>query len=217
MKSTLCLAIAGVAVLLAAPPSPVVFAQASAGQAMPKGQMPDLGRPTKPGDMAPPLDFAAYFLGKWNFAWDVPEGPLGPSGPITGTTTYKKIDDRFFEADTDANGPVGPFKLHEVIGYNRDEKFISRQVTDSRGYSYLQISPVSGDAGGIYYIYFESSPFTYNGHTIRIKHNLRLLSPLNYRVGISVSDNGGPFVNYGNPWWRKEPGSSGGRGPAIRE
>ncbi len=200
-----------IVVALIGPPSPAIRIEASTPQAqqpMPKGQMPDLGRPTRPGDVAPPLDFGAYFQGAWNFEWDVPEGPLGPSGRITGTTTYKKIDDRFFEADTTATGPAGRFTLHEVIGYNRDEKFLSRFVTDSRGYSYLQSAPVSGDAGGIYYIYLESSPFTVNGHTVRIKHNLRLLSPLNYRVAISVSDNGGPFVNYGNPWWRKDAAGS---------
>jgi hypothetical protein len=166
--------------------------------------MPDLGRPTRPGDVAPPLDFGAYFVGTWNFEWDVPEGPLGPSGRITGTTTYRKIDDRFFEADTKASGVFGTFTEHDVIAFSRDDKFVSRSVTNSRGYSYLQSAPVSGDAGGIYYIYMESSPFTYRGHTVRIKHNLRLLSPLNYRVAISVSEDGGPFVNYGNPWWRKD-------------
>ena len=186
------LAAACVAVLAAQPPQP-----------LPKGQMPDLGRPTRPGDVAPPLNFAEYFTGTWKFEWDVPEGPLGPSGRITGTTTYRKIDDRFFEADTNATGPAGAFKEHDVIDY-RDEKFLSRYVTSSRGYAFLQSAPVSGDAGGIYYIYLESAPFTYNGRTLRIKHNFRLLSPLNYRVAISVSDNGGSFVNYGNPWWRKD-------------
>jgi hypothetical protein len=77
---------------------------------------------------------------------------------------------------------------------------LTRDITDSRGFRYRQSAPVTGDVGGIYYIYLESAPFTYSGHTIRVKHNLRLLSPLNYRVAISVSDNGGPFVNYGNPW-----------------
>ena len=52
-----------------------------------------------------------------------------------------------------------PFKLHETIQYNRDEKFLSRSVADSRGFNYLQSAPVSGDAGGIYYIYLESFKF----------------------------------------------------------
>ena len=105
-------------------PSPAVHGHAPAQQPMPKGQMPDLGRPTRPGDVAPPLDFSAYFPGTWSFEWDVPEGPLGPSGRIAGTTTYKRIDDRFFEADTAATGPAGRLTLHEVIGYNRDEKLL---------------------------------------------------------------------------------------------
>ena len=51
----------------------------------------------------------------------------------------------------------------------------------------------------------DGTPFTFNGHSIRIKHNLRLLSPYNYKVGVTVSVDGGPFRNYGNPWWRKDP------------
>jgi hypothetical protein len=173
-------------------------------QPMPKGQMPDLGRPTRPGDVAPPLNFAEYFVGTWAFEWDVPEGPLGPSGRISGTTTYKKVDEQSFAADTEATGPAGPLTIHEAIQYDREQKMLTREVRDSRGFSYRESAPVSGDAGGIYYIYLESSPFTYAGHTIRLKHNLRLLSPLNYRVAISVSENSGPFVNYGNPWFRKQ-------------
>jgi hypothetical protein len=49
----------------------------------------------------------------------------------------------------------------------------------------------------------ELPPFTYNGATIRIRHAMRLLSPFNDNVATTVSANGGPFRNYGNPWWRK--------------
>ncbi len=172
---------------------------------LPKGQMPDLGRPTKVGDEQPPFNFDAYFLGTWTFEWDAPEGPLGPSGRITGTTIYKPIDGKFYEANTEAMGPGGAFKIREVIAYHKDYKALARQVTDSRGFSFLQIGTIGGDLGGIFDIYYESSPFTYNGATIRIKHALRLLSPFNYKVATTVSVNGGPFRNYGNPWWRKDP------------
>jgi hypothetical protein len=174
---------------------------------LPKGQMPELGRPTKVGDELPVFNFDQYFTGKWTFEWDVPEGALGPSGRITGTTVYKAIDGPFYEATTDASGPGGSFKLHEVIAYQKDNKALARQVTDSRGFSYLQTGTIGGDLGGIYDIYLESTPFTYNGKTIRIKHGLRLLSPFNYKVAITVSVDGGPFKNYGNPWWRKDAGT----------
>src|SRR5436309_811938 len=39
---------------------------------------------------------------------------------------------------------------------------------------------------------------------LRIKHAMRLLSPFNYKVATTLSVDGGPFRNYGNPWWRKD-------------
>ena len=178
-------------------------------QTLPKGQMPDLGRPTKVGDELPPFNFDEYFLGQWTFEWDVPDGPLGPSGRITGTTIYKRLDGRFYEATTTATGPGGPFTLRAVIAYHTENKTLARHVTDGRGFSFLQIGTIGGDLGGYYNIYFESTPFTLDGKTIRIKHGLRLLSPLNYKVATTVSVDGGPFRNYGNPWWRKDATAAG--------
>ena len=133
----------------------------------------------------------------------VPE--YGPAGTLTGTTVVSKLDDQFFEALTEGEGPAGPFKVREVIAYHKDNKTVAREVTDSRGFSYLQFGPVGGDLGGIYNLHFESAPFKVNGKSVRVKHSLRLLSPLNYRVASSISVDGGAFTNLGNPWWRKAP------------
>ncbi|HEX8029490.1 MAG TPA: hypothetical protein VF491_13545 [Vicinamibacterales bacterium] len=177
----------------------------AAAQQVPKGQMPILGRATESTDKVPLLDFENYFVGKWTFEWSMPDSPLGPAGPYTGTTVVTKIDDTFFEAVSEGEGPAGTFKVREVIAYNKENKTVARQVTDSRGFDYLQFGPVGGDLGGIYNLHFDSAPFTINGKTVRIKHTLRLLSPLNYRVASSISVDGGPFTNLGNPWWRKAP------------
>jgi hypothetical protein len=172
---------------------------------LPRGQMPELGRPTKVGDELPLFNFDAYFPGTWTFEWDMPEGPLGPSGQVTGTTVYKVIGaGKFYEADTSATGPGGAFKVHELIAYQKENKSLSRYVGDSRGFSYLQLATIGGDLGGIYNLFYDSTPFTYNGHTIRIKHGIRTMSPFNYKIATTVSVDGGPFRNYGNPWWRKD-------------
>ena len=72
---------------------------------LPKGQMPELGRPTKGEDALPPFNFDDYFLGKWTFEWDVPEGPLGRVGPHhRHDRLHGRRAGRFYEADTDANG-----------------------------------------------------------------------------------------------------------------
>ncbi len=174
-------------------------------QQVPKGQMPTLGRPTEGTDQVPLFDFDTYFLGKWTFEWSMPESPLGPAGPYAGTTVFTKVDGRFYEALTEGEGPSGPFKVRELIAYHKENKVLARQVTDSRGFNYMQFGPVGGDLGGIYNIHFDSAPFTVNGKSVRVRHVLSLLSPLNYRVASSISVDGGAFTNLGTPWWRKAP------------
>ncbi len=183
----------------------LVSNQATGPQPLPKGQTPDLGRPTKNEDQPPVFDFDAYFVGKWAFQWDMPEGPLGPAGRIEGSTVYTPLGDGAYQGLTDATGPDGKnITIKEVIRYQKAEKTLTREVTDSRGYSYTQSGTIGGDLGGFFNIYYESEPFTAGGTSVRVKHSLRLSSPLNYRVATTVSQDGGPFTNYGTPWWRKE-------------
>ena len=171
---------------------------------LPKSQVPDLGRPTRVTDEQPPFNFAEYFVGKWTFEWDAPDGPLGPSGTIKGAVVYRHVDGPFFEATTTATGPAGAFTIKESIAYRLEGKTAARWVTDSRGFSYAQIAPVGGDLGGYFNFYYDGAPFVYKGKTIRIKTALRLTSPLRYRSTVTVSTDGGPFVNYGSAWFEKD-------------
>lgn len=170
----------------------------------PRGQMPDLGRTTKADDTVPRFDFDAYFPGKWTFEWDVPDSPIGPAGRIEGTTVYRKVGDGLYEAVTNATGPSGRITIKETIRYQREQRTLSREVTDSRGFSYKQSGTVGGDLGGFFNIYFESEPFTANGKAVRLKHGMRLTSPLAYRVSTTIAVDGGAYTNLGTPWWRKE-------------
>jgi hypothetical protein len=170
----------------------------------PKGQMPDLGRNTQQDDKVPLFDYDMYFLGKWTFEWDMPEGPLGPPGRTEGTTTYTGSDGKY-EAVTEATGPNGPFTVRERIQYDKAQRTILRDVVDSRGFKYTQAGTIGGDLGGLYTIYFESQPFLVNGQRVRLKHVMRLTAPLAHRVSITVAEGDGPYRNYGTPWWRKGP------------
>lgn len=178
----------------------------------PKGAMPPLGRPTQSTDEVPLLDFESYFMGRWDFEWTVPDSPLGPAGPISGSTTYRAVGEGTYETESTAEGPSGPYTIKERIGYQKEKKTLTKQVTDSRGYSYTSTATVGGDLGGIYNILYESEPFTASGKTVRLKETVRLLSPYNYRVSLSISVDGGPYTNYGNPWWRKRSEKSEVRG-----
>jgi len=178
--------------------------QPGAQPQLPRSQMPDLGRPTKSSDALPLFDFEKYFPGRWTFEWEVPDSPLGPAATLTGTTTFTRIDDVAYEAATEAKGPAGPFTAKETFVYRKETKALARQVADSRGFSFTEVGTVGGDLGGYYTIYFDSAPFSAGGKTIRLRHTMRLLSPVNYKVEMRISVDGGPFTNFGTPWWRKD-------------
>lgn len=181
-------------------------ATASAQQPTPpvKGAMPALGRPTESTDTVPPFDFAGYFTGTWEFEWDVPQSPLGADGSIAGKTVYTAAGEGRFTAESTAEGPDGKYTVTERITFDTAAQTITKQVTDSRGFAYTSKATVKGDLGGIYYVLFESEPFTVRGRTVKIRESLRTLSPFNYRVAVTLSVDGGPFGNFGNPWWQKE-------------
>lgn len=189
--------------ILVAGSAPVVGAQ-TPPQEQPKSQVPTLGRPTKPDDPAPMLDFWLYFKGSWNVTWDFPESPLGPADVASGTTTYTQKSPTTFEAVTVYETSAGKHTVTEVFEYQREQHAITRAVTDSRGFSYTQKGTVNGDLGGQFTIRLDGAPFTVKGQSVRINSVMRLLSPFNYRVQYHLSSGDAPFTNYGNPWWRKE-------------
>jgi hypothetical protein len=196
--STAALAVLAVSVLAA----PAV-AQAPQPE-QPKSQVPTLGRPTKPDDPAPLLDFWSYFKGSWNVTWDYPESPLGPADVLNGVTTYSQKSDTAFEARTEAENAAGKFTISETFDYQRTKHALTRVVTDSRGFTYTQKGTVNGDLGGQFTIRLEGEPFTHAGKSIRINSVMRLLSPLNYRTQYHIAVDGAEPANFGNPWWRKE-------------
>ena len=198
---TLC--VAGALALATLAPAAPAAAQTTP-QERPTSQVPTLGRPTKPDDPAPKLDFWRYFAGAWNVTWDYPESVLGPADVTSGTTTYTQKGPTAFEAVSALENSAGKYTVTETFDYQREAKTLSRTVVDSRGFTYSQKGSVNGDLGGQFTIRLDGEPFTVQGQTVRVNSVLRLLSPLNYRVQYTLSTGDGPFVNFGNPWWRKE-------------
>ena len=178
---------------------------------LPKGQAPDLGRPTDKDDPLPVFDYERYFTGKWKFEWFVPDSPFGPGGLIQGIETFHPghpghlgENGRYFKSDVEGTGPSGEFTAHSMTIYDAEYKFMARRETDSRGFSLMKAGHIGGDLGGYYTIYYESAPFEYEGQTIRLKTTTVLYSPMHFKVKARISVDGGKYVNFGNPWWRKE-------------
>jgi hypothetical protein len=160
-------------------------------------------RPTKPTDPTPPPNMD-YFVGTWSFDWNVPESPLGPAGKFKGTETYKKRSDGSgYQSEIVGEGPQGAFKGRALTVYNEKEKLVTRVETDMMGLSVTKTGPIGGDLGGYYTIFWESAPIKKDGKTVRLKGKTLMLSPANYRLQVQISVDGGPFVSFGNPWFRK--------------
>lgn len=166
-----------------------------------QGQQPS--RPTSPDDPMPPPDMK-YFIGSWSFDWNVPESPLGPAGKIRGTETCRKgKGEGVFECALEGAGPLGDFKGGAVITYFEKERKVSMTDDVLFGTKVSMSGPIGGDLGGYYTIFWESEPIRKGGKTIILKGRTMMLSPANYRLQMRISVDGGPFTNYGNPWFTR--------------
>jgi hypothetical protein len=161
-------------------------------------------RPTNPGDPMPEPNLD-YFLGTWTFDWNIPESPLGPGGKLKGKETYKKIlNGTAYESIIEGESPEGPFQAKAIMSHNKKDRSVTRYEVDSLGLSTSKTGPVGGDLGGYYTIFWEAAPIVKNGKTVKLKGKTLMLSPANYRVQMQISVDGGPWQNFGSPWYRKE-------------
>ncbi|MFN0084742.1 MAG: hypothetical protein ACKVX9_05090 [Blastocatellia bacterium] len=163
-------------------------------------------RPTDPGDPMPPPNMD-YFIGEWAFEWNVPESPLGPAGKFKGRETYKKINATTYESVIEGEGPAGILKGRATTVYDEKSKRVTRTETGLFGGDGLKkTGPIGGDLGGYYTIFWETDPIKKGGRIVRLKGKTLMLSPGNYRLQVQISVDGGPYANFGNPWFRKSEG-----------
>ena len=183
----------------------VLPAVAQPPQPLPKGQIPDLGRPTESSDEIPLFDYDSYFPGTWSLEWRTPDSPLGGGGMIAGRETFAPSDDgRNYVSTIDAEGPDGPFTVESTIVYLKSQRSFARLEKDSRGFEFLKMGRIGGDLGGFYTIHYESAPVMIDGQAVRIRNVTRMVSPVNYKVESRISLDGGPWTNFGTGWWQKE-------------
>jgi hypothetical protein len=159
-------------------------------------------RPTDPSDPMPPPNMD-YFVGSWTFEWNVPESPLGPAGKFKGKETYKKTASGAYESEIEGDGPAGAFKARATTNYNEKERQVTRSETGLFDVPLVKTGPIGGDLGGYYTIFWETQPVKKNGKTVKLKGKTLMLSPANYRLQVQISVDGGPYTNFGNPWFRK--------------
>jgi len=163
-----------------------------------------LDRPVKKED--PEWTFNPdYFLGTWSFEWTVPESPLSPSAELTGSVTFKHIEGCYYEGELQAKDENLGFRQRIQFIADPTNRWMTWIETDSRGFTLIKSGPLGGDLGGYFTHYWEVPVFTFKGKKVRLKGNHFLASPGNFRYRMQMSVDGGPYRNFGNPWFRKDP------------
>ncbi len=182
---------------------------------------------TKATDKVPPFALA-YFVGEWAFDWSVPESAIGPAGDLAGKETFRLLGPgrllehvpgypdvpnvlipkspaslQVIESWFDAVGPAGPVKARAVMIYDSTSGRAARHEIDAAGNVLVKEGKITGDLGGIYSFTWETAPFERGEHRLRLRGRTVAFSPHNFRDFIQYAVDGGDFVTYGQPWYRK--------------
>jgi hypothetical protein len=166
-----------------------------------------LNRPTLKADHSWVFD-PDYLLGKWTFDWDVPETPISSGGKTTGSYTFKRIEDCFYEGAGEGTTPDGPFTSTVLVVYNPELKHLTWLETDTRGFSILRTGRVAGDLGGYFTFHWEAPPFTFKSKVVRMSGTTFFSSPTSFRYRPRISIDGDEYINYGNPWFTRAGGAA---------
>jgi len=166
----------------------------------------NLNRPTTKNDPNWIFD-PDYLIGTWTFEWDVPETPISSGGKATGTYTFKRIEDCFYEGTLEGKSPDGPYQGKVLVVYNQDLKYLTWLETDSRGLSMLRTGRVAGDLGGYFTHHWEVPAFTFKGKVVRLSGTTFFSSPASFRYRPRISIDGEEYMNYGNPWFTRVGGA----------
>lgn len=149
-----------------------------------------------------------YFLGTWNFEWEAPDSVLGSAGTLTGSATFEHMESCYYEGALQIESPDGPFMQKIQFIADPENRWMTWIETDSRGFTFIKSGRMGGDLGGYFTHYWEVPVFTYEGKKVRLKGNYFLGSPATFRSRVQISIDGGPYVNVGTQWFRKDSASS---------
>ena len=129
-----------------------------------------------------------YFVGKWNFDYDMKESPFGPGGKVTGTDRNEMWPGGYFLVmHSDGKGPMGQLKGLSVMGYNAQEKVYTYYGVNNLGEAETSKGTVEGDT------WTWTSESEMGGKKIKTRFNLKEDSPKEYTMKFDMSSDGGEW------------------------
>jgi hypothetical protein len=136
-------------------------------------------------------------VGTWKMTFLAADAPWGEGGEVTGTVTFKYVENCYYEGQLDATAPSGKYTAKIQLMYHENSRHLVWIETDSRGFTVIKDGDVLGMGGQLTWRW-ESAPFTYKGQLIRMAGTLFTSAPDRYTQNIMMSVDG---VNQrlGNP------------------
>lgn len=142
-----------------------------------------------------------YFVGTWDIEGLVPDSALGQAGEFLGTETVRHVDGCTYESTIEATVDDVAVTVTALMFYDRGSRYLVRLEDDSRGIRLLKTGRLGGDPGGFFSHHWAVPALTSQGTTVRLTGRTYITSPFAYRVQTQISEDGGPFVNFGTVRW----------------
>lgn len=135
-----------------------------------------------------------YFTGEWHFTWVGRESALGP-GPMQGTLTYTpSADGKSLNGVAVGKSDEGSVRHTSVMSFDETSKVLSYSESHGSGVSFS----TRGDWSSPIAVKFEVATVTAQGHTLKLKRVISIVSAHSFTVTDELSEDGGPFVRLGN-------------------
>ena len=136
-------------------------------------------------------------VGTWKLSLLAADAPWSSGGQVTGTVTFKYVENCYYEGELNADGPDDNYTAKIQLLYHETARHLLWIETDSRGFTVIKAGDFLGMGGQLTWRW-ESAPFTYKGQLIRMAGTLFTSAPGRYTQNIMMSVDG---VNQrlGNP------------------
>ncbi len=129
-----------------------------------------------------------YFVGKWNYEFNMKESSSGPAGKMTGTDRNEMMPGGFFIVmHSDGKGTIGELKGLAIMGYNADDKVYTYSAFNNWGEVENSKGTVEGDT------WTWTSESKMGGKLAKTKFTLKELSATSYTMRFEVQGEDGSW------------------------